>query len=85
MEFIELKKAPGQLAYRFNARQVNVVMGHAGGKACEARIIVDGKEKDPVKVKDYRMYTVYEDKKYGEHELVLLFDGPVRVYAYTFG
>jgi thiol-disulfide isomerase/thioredoxin len=84
-EFLELKKAPGQLAYRFNARQVNVVMGPAGGNPAAVRVIVDGKEAGAVKVDGYRMYTVYEEKKYGEHELVLLFDAAVRVYAYTFG
>jgi thiol-disulfide isomerase/thioredoxin len=85
MERIGLRKASGQLAYRFNARQVNVVMGPAGGNPVAVRVIVDGKETETIKVDSYRMYTVYEEKKYGEHELVLLFDAAVSVYAYTFG
>jgi thiol-disulfide isomerase/thioredoxin len=84
-ECLELVKGPGQIAYRFNARQVNVVMGPIEGKAVEAKVILDGKEIAKVAVKDSRMYTVFEEKKYSEHDLVLLFDGPVRVYAYTFG
>jgi thiol-disulfide isomerase/thioredoxin len=85
VDFLELKKAPGQLVYRFYARQVNVVMGPAEGKAVEAQILIDGKKAGTVKVDGYRMYTVYEEKKYAEHEMALVFDGPVKVYAYTFG
>ena len=84
-EFIELKKAPGQLTYKFNARQVNMVIGPVSDEPVGAKISVDGKETDSIKVDRPRMYTVYEEKKYSEHELTIVFDGPVRVYAYTFG
>jgi thiol-disulfide isomerase/thioredoxin len=84
-EYLDLKKGPGQLAYRFNARQVNMVMGAAGENPVDAHVIIDGKETGILKIEDSKMYTVFEEKKYGEHELVVLFDGPVRVYVYTFG
>ncbi len=81
---LELKKAPGQLTYRFSARQVNVVMGPIGD-AVSAQIMVDGKKTSSIKVDRYRMYTLYEEKKYSEHEITIFFDGLVKVYAYTFG
>jgi thiol-disulfide isomerase/thioredoxin len=84
-ECLELRKAPGQLAYRSNARQVNVVMGPVGGKSVGARVIVDGKETRAVAIDCYRAYTVHEEKGYAERDIALVFDGPVRVYAYTFG
>lgn len=83
-EYIELKKAPGQITYRFNARQVNVVMGPSDN-AASAQIIIDGKTIGNIKIDSHRMYTVYEDKKYSQHELTIVFDGLVKVYAYTFG
>jgi len=82
-EYLELKKGPGLLAYKFNARQANVVAGPVG-KAVEAQIMMDGKLKEKVKIDSYKMYTVHDEKKYSEHDLVIIFDGPVRVYAYTF-
>ena len=86
MEYIELKKAPGQLAFRFNSREFNAVMGPTDAKkSVNARIIVDGKDTGTVKIDAYRMYTLFEHKRYEERELVLLFDGPVRVFVFTFG
>jgi thiol-disulfide isomerase/thioredoxin len=85
-DFLELKKAPGQLAYMFNARQVNMVMAPVGGPV-KAEVFIDGKKTATVKIDSPRMYTVFKDKKgkYGERELDVVFQGPVRVYAYTFG
>ncbi len=83
-EFLELKKAPGQLTYQFSARQVNVVMGPVGDTV-SAEIIIDGKKASSIKLDGYRMYTVFDEKDYSEHELTILFDGLVKVYAYTFG
>lgn len=83
-EYLELEEAPGKLAYRFNAREVNMVMEPVGAVA-KAEVFIDGKKKATLKIDGPRMYTVFKDKKYGEHELDVVFQDPVRVYAYTFG
>lgn len=98
-EFLELKKAPGMISYRFNAREVNVVMGpaaaaddkrikertKAGRTTVKADIFVDDKKIGQVDVDRPVMYTIFRNKKYGDRELTIVFNGPVRVYAFTFG
>lgn len=83
-EYLELKKAPGLLSYRFNAREVNIVMEPAG-KSSKAEVFVDGLKVADALVKEPRMYNVFSDKKYRERELQIVFRGKVRVYALTFG
>ncbi len=83
-EYLELKKAPGQVSYRFNARSVNIVMAPVG-KNASAEIFIDGKKSGTLKVDAAGMYTVFDDRKYAERELSLVFSAPVRIYAFTFG
>jgi len=83
-QYLELRKAPGRLSYRFNAREVNVVMAPADGPV-KAEVSVNGEAVGSVTVGRPDMYTVFRDKRYSDRELVLTFDGKVRVYAYTFG
>ena len=83
-EYIELKKAPGYVSYRFNAREANVVMGPVG-KKCDVDIFVDGKKARSLTIDSSTMYNVFRDKSYRERELKLVFSGKARVYVYTFG
>ncbi len=83
-EYLELKKAPGQISYRFNAREANMVMSPVGAKA-EAEVFVDGKKAGKIVIDEAKMYNVYKDKAYRERELRLSFSGKVRVYVFTFG
>ncbi|MEW6723204.1 MAG: redoxin domain-containing protein [Candidatus Micrarchaeota archaeon] len=83
-EFIELKKAPGRVSYRFNAREANVVLAPVG-KPVEAAVFMDGKKKHVFLVDKAKMYNVFKDKKYGDHELSIVFAGRVRAYVFTFG
>ena len=83
-EYLELKKTPGQISYRFNAREVNVVMGPVE-KSASAQVFIDGKKAGKLTIDAPRMYTAYQDKKYAEKEISVVFEGKVRVYAFTFG
>ena len=83
-EYLELKKALGKIAYRFYARQVNMVMAPVS-KPVKADIYINNKKTDTMKVDEPRMYTVFRSKKYSEKELSVRFHGKVRVFVYTFG
>ena len=83
-EYIELKKAPGTIAYRFNARQVNIVMEPVQEPA-DAEIYIDGKKTGRITIDEPKTYTVFIGPKYGDRELSMVFFGNVRVYALTFG
>jgi thiol-disulfide isomerase/thioredoxin len=83
-ECLELQAAPGSLAYRFNAREANMVMAPVKGSV-KAEIFIDGKRKAALKIDRPKLYNVFTHEKYGERELEVVFNGPVRVYAYTFG
>lgn len=83
-EYLELKKAPGRIAYRFYAREVNIVMAPVK-KPVKADIYVNGKKTKSIKVDGPKMYNVFKSKSYTEKELGVRFHGKVRVYAYTFG
>jgi thiol-disulfide isomerase/thioredoxin len=83
-EYVELKKAPGRISYRFNAREANMVMAPVG-KPVNGTVYVDGRKKASIRVDAPKMYNVFSDKRYGERELRVDFDGRVRVFAYTFG
>ena len=83
-DHLELKKAPGKLSYRFNAREVSVVMAPVDGPV-KADVSVDGKVIGSVTVDRPDTYTVFKATDYGERELVLSFQGKVRVFVYTFG
>lgn len=83
-EFLELQKTPGQLSYSFNAREVNLVMAPVG-KSASAEVFIDGKKTGKVTIDGPKMYTLYQEKKYAQKEMTIVFDGKVRVYAFTFG
>lgn len=83
-EYLELKKAPGKITYRFNAREVNVVMEPVG-KSAKVDVFIDYKKKETITISSSNMYEVYKGRRYGYHELGLIFKGKVRVYVFTFG
>lgn len=83
-EYLELKKSPGKLSYRFNAREVNIVMEPIGKKV-KADIFVDYKKKKSIVIDKSKMYNVFKNKKYKDRELGIVFHGKVRVFVYTFG
>lgn len=83
-EYLELKKAPGKLAYRFNAREANIVASPVGGPV-KAEAFINGKKADEITISRPNIYNVFMGGAYGDRELDIVFDGPVRVYAYTFG
>jgi hypothetical protein len=83
-EYIELKRTPGLLSYRFNAREANVVMEPVG-KPSKVEVFVDEKKVSDLALDKPMMYNIFRAKDYGERELQLVFHGKARVYALTFG
>ena len=83
-EYLELKNPPGQIAYRFNAREANLILEPLG-KGASAEIFIDGKKAGAISIDRPDIYNVFKDKKYKERELSVNFSGNVRLYALTFG
>lgn len=83
-EYLELRKASGSIVYAFYAREANVVIEPLE-KNVKMEIQIDDKKSKTVYVKDAEMYNVFKSKKYEEKEIKLIFNGNVRVYAFTFG
>jgi hypothetical protein len=94
-----LDSAPGGLSFRFNARDVDLVMGPAAdGKPIRFRVELDGAPPGPNHGVDTRADgtgTVIEERLYhlirqsqqvGEHTVTIRsLDRGVRGYAFTFG
>ncbi|MBN1170237.1 redoxin domain-containing protein [Candidatus Micrarchaeota archaeon] len=83
-EYIELKNSPGKLSFRFNAREVNIVIVPLG-KSVRADIFIDNRKKKAIAINKPGIYNVFRDKKYRERDLGLVFRGKARVYVFTFG
>ena len=90
-EYVELISGKGKFAFRFYAKEVNVVMQPVKGKV-EGIVTVDGKraegehvKKGTVAVDEPSMYNVYKSNEYKERELSIKFEKSVRIYALTFG
>ncbi len=82
-KYIELKKAPGKLTYKFNAREVNVVIEPLG-KSARADVFIDFKKKKSIAITSPNNYTIFKSKKYAYRELGIVFKGKVRVYCFSF-
>lgn len=90
-EYVELLSGEGKFAFRFYAREVNVVMHPVAGKV-DGKVTIDAKEATGEHVKNGKvtvdkpaMYNVHKNDEYGEKELLMTFDKPIRIYALTFG
>jgi len=90
-EYVELLSGEGRFAFRFYAREVNVVMHLVKGEV-EGKVTIDGKEAKGEHIKNGKvivnrptMHNVYESDEYRERELLITFEKPVRIYALTFG
>ncbi|MDR3607804.1 MAG: cytochrome c biogenesis protein DipZ [Oligoflexia bacterium] len=88
----------GQLAFRFHARDVHLVMGNPEGKAIRFRVTIDGKppgndhgedtdQEGYGTVKSHRLYQLVRQKRSQADHTVLIefFDSGVEVFAFTFG
>jgi len=83
---LELKKAPGVISYRFNAREAFAVIEPADpSKEALCEVFVDKKKIGEFKIDRPDIYPVFKDGKYATRELMLTFRGRVRFYAFTFG
>jgi cytochrome c biogenesis protein CcdA/thiol-disulfide isomerase/thioredoxin len=70
-----------RLALRFRADAVHLVLGGSG----TVRVLVDGRERAPVRVDGDRLYTLVRLPAAGEHLLELRFTRGLSAYAFTFG
>jgi len=70
-----------RMRLRFRADAVHLVLGGRG----TVRVLVDGRERDAVRVTGDRLYTLARLPEAGEHLLELRFTQGVEAYAFTFG
>ena len=93
-----LESAPGSIAFRFQARDLHLVLGSASGKPVRFRVLLDGKppgtdagadvEPDGTGVvREERLYQLIRQKgPVGEREFTIEFLDPgVEAFAFTFG
>jgi cytochrome c biogenesis protein CcdA/thiol-disulfide isomerase/thioredoxin len=80
-----LGAAGSAIALRYQGERVYLVAGSATGGIVHARITVDGKEGPPIAIDGDRMYSVLERPEAEGGLLRIDFDGPARVYSFTFG
>jgi thiol-disulfide isomerase/thioredoxin len=73
-----------RLYLRFAARKVFLVLG-ARGDARAVRVVVDGRLRRTVEVREHRLYELVRLAKPGEHLLALEVPKGVEAYAFTFG
>ena len=98
-EVVALSKAGGRIAYRFHARDLNLVMGvRARGSAVRFRVLIDGRAPGAahgVDIDEQGYGTVAEPRMYqlirqpppiAEHQFEIEFDAPdVQAFDFTFG
>ena len=70
-----------RLRLHFHARTVNVVLGGHGVVA----VVVDGKLRGAIRVRQDRLYTLVTEKRVADGQLDLMFTPGVQAYAFTFG
>ena len=70
-----------RLRLHFHARTVNLVLGGHGIVA----VVVDGKMRGALRVRQDRLYTLVAGKRVADGELDLMFTPGVQAYAFTFG
>lgn len=85
-EYQKLQSIAGEIRLRFLGSEVNLVLGHEESeRSIDAEVFIDGTRTTGFTVNRYDLYPLFKGE-YGEHELVLRFDGAgVEAYAFTFG
>lgn len=80
-------KANATLTYRFNAKDVYLVMRPSSANLTgRVRVLLDGKLQKEITIDTDKLYTLIELPKAGAHELKLEFlDDNVDLFAFTFG
>jgi len=75
-----------KLILNFNSKNVFLVMDTSDQKSGSVRVILDGVEKEAIKVDSAKKYDIIQLNRPGNHELELIFTtGNVQVFAFTFG
>jgi thiol-disulfide isomerase/thioredoxin len=97
-EFVALGKAGGRIAYRFHARDLNLIIGPPGGGSVRFRVLLDGRPPGPAAgvdvnpegygtVTEPRMYQlIRQPKPIVDRQFEIEFLDPgVEAYDFTFG
>jgi thiol-disulfide isomerase/thioredoxin len=83
-ENAELSKDGGAIALHFNSGKVFMVASSAN--PVTLNVTVDGKAQAPVTVQASQLYTLFDSKDYGEHELrIEIPKAGFMAYTFTFG
>jgi hypothetical protein len=93
-----LTQANGQIAFRFQARDLHLVLGSSTGKPVRFRVLIDGKPPGPDRGMDIdaagngtvtgqRLYQLVRQKGGSKERLftITFLDPGVEAYAFTFG
>lgn len=84
-EYQTLESDTWSLFLKFNAAEINLVMGNNRG-VTTADIYIDGKMTNTLYVEENKMYNLWTWSTFGEHTLEIRYKGKgVEVYAFTFG
>lgn len=75
----------GALELNFQGARVYLVLGRVEDRTVQVKVLVDGKPTKVLTVDADRMYTVVDEPGRSGGLVRLEFEGPVRVYAFTFG
>ncbi len=71
---------------KFRGKDVFLVMRpEESAGSVRVQVLIDGVVSKEIDVRDDDMYQLVKGDVYGEHELEVVFDGKVHVYAFTFG
>jgi thiol-disulfide isomerase/thioredoxin len=84
MENATLAKDDGEIVLHFKSGKVHMVASSAS--AVTVSVSVDGKPQPPVTIQGSQLYTLFDSKDYGEHQLELKIPkAGFTAYTFTFG
>jgi cytochrome c biogenesis protein CcdA/thiol-disulfide isomerase/thioredoxin len=85
-EYQELQSVSGRILGKFQAGEINLVLGLAEGAVpVQATVTIDGKETKTFTIDRHDLYELFKGSN-GTHEIVLSFKGKgVQAFAFTFG
>lgn len=83
-EYQMLESNAGSLFMKFNASEINLVMGNNRG-VTTADVYIDGKMTNTLYVQENKMYNLWTWSTFGEHTIEIRYKGKgVETYAFTF-
>ncbi len=81
-DYIELQEGPGKISVRFNSDSANAIIEPI--KKTKATVYVDFKKKSEIIIDRPSLHNLFSSNKIKDRELSIVFDGKVRIYAFSF-